>query len=369
MLFPGERNPFNYNCDQNKNVVAIIDGVNSQHSTQMATILNVFKIPQLSYGSFDSRLDDKTWFPFFYKMMPNEMLQYIGIVHLLNHFRWTWVGLLVPDDDNGEIVLQKQVLQWALEYNILHEKYHPGKVWIRTAQWDINTMESERKLPGRTLNGTLSFTVHTEVIPGFENFLQTINPYKPTLYLLHAFWQYAFNCSFPSHPLYTTNQHYTGEEKQRAIFEMGMFGQSYSIYNAVYAVAHALHAMYRSRTRHKALRDGLTWSPMNVQPWQLHLFLNKVRFNNSAGEEIFFNNNMELTGGYDIVNWVIYPNRSFSRRQVGKIDSQAPDGKEFTITEDDIVWNPYFNQMWNIVRGAQKINMQAKIRFNVFPRL
>ncbi|XP_062813165.1 vomeronasal type-2 receptor 26 [Anolis carolinensis] len=327
MLFPGERNPFNYNCDQNKNVVAIIDGVNSQHSTQMATILNVFKIPQLSYGSFDSRLDDKTWFPFFYKMMPNEMLQYIGIVHLLNHFRWTWVGLLVPDDDNGEIVLQKQVpillqnnicvafldmiptvffpdtlsnnlvqiyftllftkanvilfygynyffkvLQWALEYNILHEKYHPGKVWIRTAQWDINTMESERKLPGRTLNGTLSFTVHTEVIPGFENFLQTINPYKPTLYLLHAFWQYAFNCSFPSHPLYTTNQHYTGEEKQRAIFEMGMFGQSYSIYNAVYAVAHALHAMYRSRTRHKALRDGLTWSPMNVQPWQVGFY-------------------------------------------------------------------------------------------------
>ncbi|XP_066485527.1 vomeronasal type-2 receptor 26-like [Tiliqua scincoides] len=38
---------------------------------------------------------------------------------------------------------------------------------------------------------------------------------------------------------------------------------------------------------------------------QLHPFLRTLRFNNSAGDEVFFNEHMELSNGYDIVNWTL----------------------------------------------------------------
>lgn len=44
-------------------------------------------------------------------MFPNEAHQYRGILQLLLHFTWTWIGLLSMNDDNGEkfvkIVLSK----------------------------------------------------------------------------------------------------------------------------------------------------------------------------------------------------------------------------------------------------------------------
>ncbi|XP_061447558.1 vomeronasal type-2 receptor 26-like [Rhineura floridana] len=458
ILFTGQRNPPNYNCDREKKPLAIIGGLTSQNSIQMANILNVFKVPQLGYGFFDPRPSDKAQFPFFYQMVPNENSQYIGTVHLLKYFRWTWIGLLVPDDDYGQSVLWNylpmlthnniciafmemmptvvfplkdrddfsyklariyttvlftkanvillygnshffKIFQRALGYNELNKKYPTEKVWIRTAQWDLNTMDIKKTVP-LTLNGSLSFRLHASVVPGFQDFLQTINPHRHTLYFLHEFWQLVFNCSFPSHSLYSTDLEYcTGEEKLESLpglwFEMGMSGQSYNIYNAVYAVAHALHAMYSSRSKQKVLVDGGQWNSPNYncdreKPLaviggltsqhsiqmanilnvfkvpQLHSFLNNIRFNNSAGEEIFFHN-MELASHYDIINWVTYPNQSFRRIQVGKIDMQTPEGKVFTINEDAILWNPSFNQTMphstcteSCHPGYRKILLQGK---------
>nr|XP_056720174.1 vomeronasal type-2 receptor 26-like [Euleptes europaea] len=76
----------------------------------------------------------------------------------------------------------------------------------------------------------------------------------------------------------------------------------------------------------------------------LHSFLKNVRFNNSAGEEIFFDENGELAAGCDIISWVTFPNRSFQRVQVGRVDLQAPEGEEFSIDEDVIVWKQRLHQ-------------------------
>ncbi|XP_054850244.1 vomeronasal type-2 receptor 26-like [Eublepharis macularius] len=77
---------------------------------------------------------------------------------------------------------------------------------------------------------------------------------------------------------------------------------------------------------------------------KMHWFLRNVHFNNSAGEEIFFDENGDLAGGFDIMNLITFPNQTFQRVRVGWMDPWSPTGKEFYVNESAIVWNQKFQQ-------------------------
>ncbi|XP_053216305.1 vomeronasal type-2 receptor 26-like [Podarcis raffonei] len=77
----------------------------------------------------------------------------------------------------------------------------------------------------------------------------------------------------------------------------------------------------------------------------LHSFLQRISFNNSAGDEITLNEYGELAAGFDITNLVTFPNNSYVRVKVGSLDPQAPPGKELTINEDRIKWNRRFTKV------------------------
>ncbi|XP_060112511.1 vomeronasal type-2 receptor 26-like [Heteronotia binoei] len=106
LLFKLHRFVPNYKCGKEKNLIAIIGGLGSDISFHMADILRLYKIPQLSYGSFASEDSDTFHSPSFYRMVSNEAQQYTGIIHLLKHFGWTWVGLYAVDDESGEHFLE-----------------------------------------------------------------------------------------------------------------------------------------------------------------------------------------------------------------------------------------------------------------------
>ncbi|XP_061447560.1 vomeronasal type-2 receptor 26-like [Rhineura floridana] len=402
LLFAGQGNPPNYNCDRVEKLMAVIGGLTSENSIQMANILNTYKFPQMTYGSYDPVLGDKIQFPLF-RMVPNETPQFDGIVHLLDYFRWNWIGVIISDDDNGEMFLQAlrlrlfkndiciaftqtiptlniksadkklgeitasfflnninvvlvygdvqsmEGLRIILGIYEIHLDLPMEKVWIITAQWDVTVTFSSGKFTPKSLNGTLSFTLHSNKVPGFQDFLDSLNPHHSSIYFIQNFWYTVFTCSFPKYNLYSTNEcTCTGEEKLESlpqlVFEMEMSGQSYSIYNAVYAVAHALHAM-QSRAKQKSIQNVERWNLPKIQPWKLHAFLRNVRFNNTAADEILFDDNWDLASGYDIVNMVTFPNQSFKRVRVGTMDPQAPPGKEFTINGSAVVWNHKFQQM------------------------
>ncbi|XP_033024393.1 vomeronasal type-2 receptor 26-like [Lacerta agilis] len=78
---------------------------------------------------------------------------------------------------------------------------------------------------------------------------------------------------------------------------------------------------------------------------QLHPFLRRITFNNSAGDQVSLDERGELESRFDIINWVTFPNRSFSRVKVGRIDSWALPDKKFTLHEEIITWHKTFNQM------------------------
>ncbi|KAM6469644.1 vomeronasal type-2 receptor 26-like [Liasis olivaceus] len=73
-------------------------------------MLGIYKIPQISYTFVSDDLNDKTRFPFFYRMLPKEGIQYAGMVQLLRYFQWTSVALVAPETDNGEMFLKTLAL-------------------------------------------------------------------------------------------------------------------------------------------------------------------------------------------------------------------------------------------------------------------
>nr|XP_034957887.1 vomeronasal type-2 receptor 26-like [Zootoca vivipara] len=419
LLFNSHNFVPNYKCGIQENVIGVIGGLTAETSSNMADILGIYKIPQISYGSFQLELNDQVKFPSFYHMVPNEALQYQGILELLLYFRWKWVGLMAIADEGGEYFLQtiepmllqnkiclafiKRIatnlhsyfnvqkvatetqglspafavskadtviiygetssiswLPYAIEGTRIIQEIHPeyqekvstAKVWITTAQieFTFSNLQNMFYIDMQELHGALSFSIHSNDLPGFQEFLENVRPsWANEDGFIHTFWEQAFSCRFPNdmEPTDTTNT-CTGEEMLESLpapyFAMSMTGHSYAIYNAIHSLAHALHIRHSSRANYRSIETSGRPSPQTVEPWKFHSFLQRVSFNNSAGEEITFNEHGELVGGFDIRNLVTFPNRSYIRVKVGKVDPQAPPGKEFSIYEDRIKWH------WNLTQ-------------------
>ncbi|KAM8970943.1 LOW QUALITY PROTEIN: vomeronasal type-2 receptor 26-like [Sarcophilus harrisii] len=91
----------NYSCDTQSNSVAVIGGMSATLSMAMATILKLYKVPQISYGSFDLLLDDKVQYPYVYQMGKEQSALHLAFIQLMLHFDWT-IGLLLSDTPTGE---------------------------------------------------------------------------------------------------------------------------------------------------------------------------------------------------------------------------------------------------------------------------
>nr|XP_028560179.1 vomeronasal type-2 receptor 26-like [Podarcis muralis] len=327
-------------------------------------------------------------------MSPRETLQPIGITQLLFHFRWTWVGLIVSNDDDGESfgqILTSLLLQYGIcvahQYKVGESKYvwhetyrnymsklytelflseinvvivsgdynsmsglqnlmgqnweiNPGKVWIITARWDFKQHIGLFVTPPETYSGAFSFSVHKKPVPGFHEFLGSFMSDKPVIRFFMYFWSTAFICYFyeDSFSRYSQSNMCTGKEKLEYLseytFDMDMTGETYGIYNAVYAVAHALHAIYESRPR----RDRI--EQLNSPSWQLNSILKNIHFNNGAGHEVLIEYG-EVSAGYDIINWIVYPNFSVIKPKFASF----PPNHEFTLTGIDVVWNDRLKQL------------------------
>uniref|UniRef100_A0A670JBA8 G-protein coupled receptors family 3 profile domain-containing protein n=1 Tax=Podarcis muralis TaxID=64176 RepID=A0A670JBA8_PODMU len=374
----------NYRCGIQKNVIGVIGGLSSDTSCSCFHLETFgFCFFQISYGSFEPAINDGTKFPSFYRMVPNEDLQYQGIIQLLLHFRWKWVGLITLANEAGERFLQTiepmlfkngicsaftESVKPKIHYNsnllemvdikVLSPSFTTSKanaillhggsrfsIWLSSA---LIIMDLQKKINVniRMLHGAISFAIHSKEIHNFQDFLRSVYPHwTETDGFIQDFWEDAFSCSLPNATLSTSNNHMcTGEEMLESLsapfFEMSMTGHSYSIYNAVYALAHALNRMHLAAVIRESRDAGGRLSPQ-----YLHSFLQRISFNNSAGDEITLNEYGELAAGFDITNLVTFPNNSYVRIKVGRLDPQAPPGKELSINEDRIKWNRRFTKV------------------------
>ncbi|XP_053216045.1 vomeronasal type-2 receptor 26-like [Podarcis raffonei] len=270
----------NFKCDKRKNLMAIIGGLDFDISLYMAILLGIYKIPQIASCVLAPVMRLGPQFPSFYRMVPNEAYQYKGIVYLLLHFHWIWVGIVASGDDNGENFVQTLMpmlsqhgictafiektpsisqttenlgslglfraksfsmtisnikvlvvcaepqtttaLIWMIYFFSLLEgatETSMGKVWIMTAHWDFSLETMHRASDIQVFDGALSFVIYSKEVLGFTQFLQNLHPDSDKGDgFIRIFWQQAFNCLLPD-----SNEHReeavscTGQESLKSL--------------------------------------------------------------------------------------------------------------------------------------------------------
>ncbi|XP_053216393.1 vomeronasal type-2 receptor 26-like [Podarcis raffonei] len=353
LLFKSHRFVPNYKCDMQKNLISIIGGLSVDISFRMAEILDHYNIPQLTYGSFPPEESDERQVPSFYRMVQNESHQYIGIIKLLQHFKWAWVGLfavagemgerffqiadvllslngicsaftqLIPreahwdelgevwgkfssifehftDDKVNAFIIRGEALTiaWLRTVIFLGDPSKMGntafsKVWIMTSQVDFVSASVQRTWDFELFQGAISFAIHSKDLPEFNEFLQNTRPgVIQGDGFLKDLWEQAFDCSFsnPSMP---------------------------------------------------EMLDGMCTGDEKFQSLPRPVFEMDV----TAGETVSFNDKREMASGFDIVNTITFPNNSYLRVKIGQVNPDAIEGEKITIHEDTIDWYRSFKQV------------------------
>ncbi|XP_058038484.1 vomeronasal type-2 receptor 26-like [Ahaetulla prasina] len=393
----------NYKCDLQNNLIAVIEGPGSMAFLDMATILTYYKLAQVAYAS---TLETKTQTPsrFFYWMLPNALRQYKGFLQLFLHFGWTWVGVLYLNIGNIAETLWRNILPMFSKRGVcfefieqlpaglisdnektVHRSHailntvfnstanivlfhgeftsvlnlrfllnllefsnvgYGTKVWVMTADVDFSSVLFQRSWDINFMHGALSLSVKSVEVLGFQNFVQMRNPgLDKEDSFLKEFWQQAFNCFLPTSSVKEEDETIcSGKEKletlPKTVFETSMTAHSYSVYIAVNAIAHALHSLYSSQGWQRTTRRQKV---LNQESWKIHHFLQSISFNSSTGE-ISFDKNKEIISGFDIINWITFPNQTFLRVRVGRIYPGTLSDKPLIISEEKIIWPNRFNQ-------------------------
>ncbi|XP_036600962.1 vomeronasal type-2 receptor 26-like [Trichosurus vulpecula] len=370
----------NYSCQRQDKSMAVIGGATSALSIQMGTLLELYRLPQISYGPFDPALSDKAQFPSLYQMAPQDSFLHLGIVQLLLHFGWTWVGLIVTDDMRGEkflwdmgeemrkskacvaitekipvserrhaesvVSFMPRIVASSAKVIIIHGdtdslmtlRYSQPpffgllKVWIIISHWDV-TMSPYGHF-SEAFHGAFIFSYQTSEIPGFKAFLRTVTPTKyPENVFLKSFWVSAFEC--PDEPEKLEQEDCSPNASLEMLplhhFDMTMSSLSCLLYNAVYSVAWAIHEMLHIRSEMGSIRDEGDLVP---QPWQLHSSLRNICFNNTAGDQVILDEEKNPVAKYNIMSFRVPYDCDEALVKVGQFVPQSLLDQDLTICEE-----------------------------------
>ncbi|KAG6469533.1 type-2 vomeronasal receptor [Crotalus adamanteus] len=386
LLSDGEANVPNYRCGRQRHTVALLEEAETGISIQISTMLGTYKIPQISYNFASRILWNKTRFPFFYPMLPAEGVQYPGIVQLLLHFRWTLVGLVAPETDQGErfmrtmsplmlrngicAVIHQSFTVNVAEMNIKLQEYYKwrkvnvfvygseansfttgmiiiqgglqhiqkhvvDKVWITTAQWDLSLdfMFSVHSL--KHVGGIFSFLIQKGKWANYDAFTIIVTS-------IFNFLEKSFTCSSTKDAFSVKIWRRCKEREELEILKKEEIDRilaldSYLISNTIWALGRSLNSAHMSTFKRSVRNRGVKVEAPRLKPWQLNSFLQGSQFHNHSIEGVYLDEKGDLTADLDIVNWVVFSNKSVRRVKSGSLEKVTSQDFKFSVDQKSII--------------------------------
>ncbi|XP_067167128.1 taste receptor type 1 member 1 [Apteryx mantelli] len=355
--------------------VAVIGPDSTKLALTTAAILSVFLIPEISYEASVETLSLKRLYPSFLRTIPSDRQQVKAIVLLLQRFRWTWVALLGSDNTYGRSGLEAlHELLSAHDICIAYrgiipsnkdasspELHHMVRI-LMDIRVNVTIVFSSKQIArpffevvvqenitGMVWVGTEDWSLAQTVwhVPGIQNIGSVIGmsiKQTESMILKHSEpWKSAEESasstgagggnggsSRESTQLNCT-QGCTGCRLLTTAPDEYDTKASYSVYTAVYAVAHGLHNLL-------GCASGAC-SKDRVYPWQLLEKIRQVNFSLHENQ-ISFDANGDILKGYDIIMWN-WRGPGWSSDVVGSF-SVNPD--RLSIDQDKILWHTKDNQ-------------------------
>ncbi|KAI4899621.1 hypothetical protein NFI96_030397 [Prochilodus magdalenae] len=351
-------------------VTAVIGPCNSEVAAVIGKLLGFFLMPQVSYRATSDEFSDKMQYPSFVRTVPSDRWQATAMVQLLKEFSWNWVAVIGSDDDYGKQGKQ-QLSSMAVEEGIcvayeglipvygdpvpvireileaINEtkvgvavvfsvsqataaffkeviKMNMKLVWLASTAWAIQS--SLTALPGiQTIGTVLAFVDMSQPVKLFSPYVHELFAKLEKERLLLGTPKPAPSTSPLDNPcadcwnLSSANASIVDTELvQRTAF---------SVYAAIYSVAHALHEALDCR-ENRCFRHP---KYNKVYPWQVLQKLQKVSLDLN-GAHIEFDKQGNPSIGYEIVEW-IFQNNTVTFQNIGTFT------RNITINTQSILWH------------------------------
>ncbi|XP_028814404.1 metabotropic glutamate receptor 3 [Denticeps clupeoides] len=273
-------------------ITGVIGGSYSSVSIQVANLLRLFQIPQISYASTSAKLSDKTRYDYFARTVPPDFYQAKAMAEILRFFNWTYVSTVASEGDYGETGIEafeqearlrniciatsekvgrsnakrssyeaviRQLLQKpnarvavlflrsddARELLAAATRLNASFIWVASDGW--GAQESITKGNESTADGAITLELAAHPVADFNRYFARLRPENNARNPWYRdFWEQKFQCSIggPAGPA----GHAKACQRDLAVDESNFEPESKIMFvvNAVYAMAHALHRMQRA---------------------------------------------------------------------------------------------------------------------------
>ena len=326
-----------------------ISGVVGAHfsrvSIDLANLLRLYRIPQISYISTADVLGDKSRFKFFFRTVPPDSLQSRAIADIIIHFNWTFVLALYSDDEygNGGInalfehlklnnltntciaakislavgakqdayddALRKMDQQYLRNATVVVLFGHPeaangmmeaikrngddtfrNLMWLGTDSWGDSLDEEYRHIPG----GILSVIPRAANYDTFDNYFRSLQPENHSNCWLKELWTKHSNCNTS-----------TCIQNSTVLRDFEQASHLTLVSDAVMAFAHAIHRLVSNNCPKgilcdKILEERSTGRSINGTLLREELF--NISFTGFSTNNINFDKSGKETGAFNIRN-------------------------------------------------------------------
>ncbi|KAG5897106.1 hypothetical protein JTB14_014094 [Gonioctena quinquepunctata] len=99
-----------YHCNKTqvrKVISGVVGAASSVTSIQVANLLRLFKIPQVSFFSTSPELSNKQRFEFFSRTIPSDHYQVKAMVDIVRKMGWSYISIIYEESNYGIKVNEK----------------------------------------------------------------------------------------------------------------------------------------------------------------------------------------------------------------------------------------------------------------------
>ncbi|XP_075551881.1 metabotropic glutamate receptor 5-like isoform X2 [Dermacentor variabilis] len=342
-----------------KNLVGVIGPGSSAVTIQVQNLLQLFNIPQIGYSATSRQLSSKQFFKYFLRVVPSDQYQSQMMVDTLLMYNWTYISTVNTEGnygyngideftsrakDAGICVANSHAIPTDADdedYDSVVrsiDKFGTARVVVCfcegfTVQALINATARLRvagkyiffgsdgwsdrqdvvKNQEKASVGSLSIRFHANYDHDFDRYYFGLNPFSNVRNpWFKEFWEVRFNCSLgvgPGSARY--NRTCTGKEDLREGHKQDTKVEF--VKKSIYTMAYGLHNMHRDLCPNTS---GVcpAMVPVNGSVFLQYLMNATFAWNN---ETVFFHENGDPPGRYDLMNYQQLGEHHYDYVQVG----------------------------------------------------